>query len=145
MGTNSLNQDDAFKVESLTINEVAVTATATELNNAADVSARVQEVTATAGGTITAGVQAVELNHATVAAAATVADASNHQGIFVVKNTSASGTAAHTCTLTSGTFNAANNNKVTLNAPDEFIAVYFDSNGNGEVLVNYGSVALATV
>lgn len=127
---------------SLNLAGTALAATAAEINNAADVSGRVQEVTATAGGTITAGVQSVELNHATVIAAATIADASNHQGLFVVKDTSASGTAAHTLTLTAGTFNGTNN-VATLNAPDECLVVYFDSAGNGTVVENVGTVALS--
>ena len=117
-----------------------VNATAVELNNAADVSARVQELTAT--GTVTAGVQSVELNHATVIAAATIDDAANHQGLFVVKNTSASGTAAHTLTLTVGTFNGTNN-IATLNAPNECLIVYFDSGGKGTIVENVGTVALS--
>lgn len=116
------------------------TATAAEVNNAADVSARVQELTAT--GAVTAGVQSVELNHATVVVAATIADAANHQGLFVVKDTSASGTAAHTLTLTAGTFNGTNN-VATLNAPNECLIVYFDSAGNGTIVENVGSVALS--
>jgi len=120
----------------------SVTATAAEINNVADVSARVQEVTATANGTVTAGIQSVELNHATVLAAATIADASNHQGLFVVKNTSASGTAAHTLTLTTGTFNGTNN-VATLDAPNECLVVYFDSAGNGTVVENVGTIVLS--
>lgn len=61
----------------------------------------IQELTAT--GAVTEGVAVLELNHATVVAAATIADAANHAGLFFVKDTSASGTAAHTLTLTSGT------------------------------------------
>ena len=121
---------------------VLISATAAEINSAANVSGRVQEVTATAGGTITAGVQSVELNHATVIAAATIADATNHQGLLVVKNTSASGTAAHTLTLTSGTFNGTNN-VATLNAPNECLVGYIDSAGNGTIVENVGAVALS--
>ncbi len=119
-----------------------VTATAPEINNACDVSARVQELTAS--GAVTAGVQSVELNHNSTAIAATIADASDHQGLFIVKDTSASGTAAHTLTLTSGTFDGTNN-KATLNAPKEALVVYFDSAGNGTIVENVGSVALASV
>ena len=119
-----------------------ITATAPEINNACDVSARVQELTAS--GAVIAGVQSVELNHATSAIAATIADASDHQGLFIVKDTSASGTAAHTLTLTSGTFDGTNN-KATLNAPKEALVVYFDSAGNGTIVENVGSVALASV
>jgi len=119
-----------------------IDASAAEINNAADVSARVQELTAS--GTVTAGVQSVELNHATVAVAATIADASNHQGLLVVKDTSASGTAGHSLTLTSGTFDGTNN-KATLNAPNECLVVYIDSAGNGTIVENVGSVALSSV
>lgn len=117
-----------------------VTATAAELNRVADVSARVQELTAT--GAVTAGVQSVELNHISTIIAATIADAANHPGLFVVKNTSASGTAAHTLTLTAGTFNGTNN-VATLDAPNECLVVYFDSAGNGTVVENVGTIVLS--
>ena len=117
-----------------------LTATAAEINAAADVSARVQELTASGG--VTAGVQSVELNHASVAVVTTIADAANHQGLFVVKDTSATGTAAHTLTLTAGTFNGTNN-VATFNARDEALFVYFDSTGRGQVIANVGSVALS--
>ena len=117
-----------------------VSATAAELNNAADVSARVQELTAS--GAVTAGVQSVELNHATVAVAATIATAVNHPGLFIVKDTSASGIAAHTLTLTAGTFNGTAT-IATLNAANEALVVYFDSAGNGTIVENIGAVALS--
>ena len=115
-------------------------ATATEINRAADVSARVQELTATAA--VTAGVQSLELNHASTIIAATIASTLNHPGLFVVKDTSATGTAAHTVTITTGTWSGTNK-IITLNALNEAIAVYFDSAGNGTILVNVGSVALS--
>ena len=95
----------------------------------------------TVSGSVTKGVESIELNHATVVVAATIADAVNHAGLFVVKNTSASGTAAHTCTLTSGTWDGTNT-VATLNASGEALAVYFDSNGDGIILENIGSVGL---
>jgi hypothetical protein len=101
---------------------------------------RSQELTAS--GAVRVGVQSVELNHATVAVDATLA--STVEGLFIVKDTSASGTAAHTLTLTSGTFNGTNN-KATLNAPNEALVVYFDSSGDGTIVENVGAVALATV
>lgn len=118
----------------------AIGATAAEINNAADVSARVQELTSS--GAVTAGKQSVELNHATVAIAATIADAANHQGLFVCKDTSATGTESHTLTLTAGTFNGTNT-VATFNARDESLFVYFDSAGRGQVIANIGSVALS--
>lgn len=98
--------------------------------------------TLTATGTVTPGKQSVELNHATVAVAATIANAANHKGLFILKDTSASGTAGHTLTLTAGTFNGTNN-IATMNAPNDALVVYFDSAGNGTILANVGSVALS--
>ena len=62
--------------------------------------------------------------------------------LVTVKNTSASGTTAHTVTLTSGTWDGTNT-IVTLNAANEFIAVFFDSAGNGTIIENVGGVALS--
>lgn len=96
----------------------------------------------TASGAVNAGVKSLELNHATVVIAATIADAADHAGLFYVVNTSASGTAAHTLTLTSGTFDGTNN-VATLNAPAESLLVFFDGSGNGRIVLNTGSVALS--
>ncbi len=116
-----------------------------ELAKSSDVSSYLAEYTATAA-VDSKIVRMIELNHASVVIAITGVRGEDWAGqIVIVKDTSASGTAAHTVTLAQGTWNAANNNTITLNAPDEMIAVYFDSNGSGEVLVNYGSVALSTV
>lgn len=117
-----------------------VTATAGELNNAADVSARVQELLAS--GAVTAGIQSIELNHISTIIAATVADATAMQGFVMVKNTSASGTAAHTVTLTGGTWNGTAT-IVTLDAPNEAILVYIDSAGDGTIIENVGTVVLS--
>lgn len=95
----------------------------------------------TASGAVAPGVQSLELNHASVVVAATMV-ATEHKGLFIVKDTSATGTAAHTLTLTGGTFNGTAT-VATLNARDEFLAVYFDSTGRGQVIANVGSVALS--
>lgn len=124
----------------IAVGGTSINATAAEINNAADVSGRIQELTATAA--VTAGVQSLELNHVSTVVAATIADSSNHQGVFIVKDTSASGTAAHTLTLTAGTFDGTHN-VATLNAPGEALAVYFDSAGAGVILSNVGTVGLA--
>ena len=116
-----------------------------EVALSSDVSSYLAEYTATAV-VDSKVVRCIELNHASVVIAITGVNGVEWGGqIVVIKDTSASGSAAHTVTLATGTWNAANNNTITLNAPDEMIAVYFDSAGNGEVLVNYGSVALSTV
>lgn len=99
---------------------------------------RTQELTAS--GAVVAGVDAVELNHASVIIAATYTVVPNT--ILIVKDTSATGTAAHTLTLTGGTFNGTNT-IATLNARDEALVVWFDSAGRGSVIVNLGSVGLS--
>ncbi len=101
-----------------------------------------QELTAT--GTLRPGVKSVEVNHATVAILVAIADAKAHQGLFMVVDTSASGTAAHVVTLTAGTFDGTNN-VATLNAPAEALIVWFDSAGAGTIVENVGSVALSAV
>jgi hypothetical protein len=135
-----MNIRSVWRVGRLVLGGAAVNATAAEINNVADVSARVR--TLTASGAIPAGVQAVELNHTSVVIAATIASSVNHPGLFIVKNTSASGTAAHTLTLTAGTFNGTNN-VATLNAPNEALVVYFDSAGKGTIVENIGAVGLS--
>ncbi len=121
--------------------EVYLTASMPEINNAADVSARVQSLIAS--GAITPGIQSVELDNDTVAIDSTIADSAYHQGLFVVKDTSASGTTAvHTITLTIGTFDGTNN-IATMDAPNDALIIYFDSVGNGTIVANIGAVVLS--
>lgn len=97
----------------------------------------------TADGAISPDAHIIDLNHASVAIAATVADAAVYAGrVVVITNTSSTGTAAHTVTLTAGTFDGTNN-VATLNAPAEKLAVLFGQDGNGTVIANTGSVALS--
>jgi hypothetical protein len=113
-----------------------------EINNAADVSARVQEITVSA--TVTPGVQAVELKNATTGVkTATIADLANHQGIFSIKYTSTQ-TTADRVKLTAGTFSSTGANLATLNALGESVVFYVDSAGNGSLLSNVGSAVLST-
>ena len=97
-----------------------------------------QELTAT--GAVNSGTQLLELNHATVVIAATHTVIPNTT--LIIKDTSATGTAAHTVTLTGGTFNGTNT-IATLNARDEMLMVAFDSAGRGQVIVNVGTVGLS--
>lgn len=127
-----------MQCETLNLNGTDVDATAAEINQVADVSARVQEMTA--AGAVTAGVQSVELN-SVAAIATTIADASNHPGLFIVKHTSSSDGQSHTLTLTSGTYDGTNN-VALLNAANEALVVYFDSDGDGTIVENVGSVSL---
>jgi hypothetical protein len=95
----------------------------------------------TVSGAIPKGTRHVELNHISVVIAATL-DVTGFIGLLSIKDTSASGTAAHTVTLTGGTFNGTNT-IATLNARDEALYVYFDSAGRGNVVANIGAVALS--
>ena len=114
-----------------------------DLGALAGISNRSQSLTVS--GAVTSGVPMVELDHASTIVAATIATAVAHAGVpFTVKDTSASGTAAHTLTLTVGTFDGTNNT-ATLNAPDEQLVVVFDSAGAGTIILNTGSVALSSV
>ena len=73
----------------------------------------------------------------------TIADATNHPGLFIVKHTSSSNGQSHTLTLTSGTFNGTND-VALLNAANEALVVFFDSAGNGTIVENVGSVSLGS-
>lgn len=109
-------------------------------NKSSDIRSNVQKLTVS--GAVTPGVNAIELNHATVVVAATIADLADHPGFLVIKDTSASGTAAHTVTAAAGTFDGTND-VVTLNAPKECIVLWIDSAGNGTIVENVGAVVLS--
>lgn len=138
-GTNTENQNMVVSMESMILGGTAVTASAAELNAAADMTGTTQELTAS--GAVTAGVKTLRLNHASVVIAATMV-ATEHPGYFSVVDTSATGTAAHTLTLTGGTFNGTNT-IATLNALNESLLVYFDAAGLGTIITNSGAVALS--
>ena len=130
----------------IVIDSTNITATTTEVttvtaDGAASVSAsQTQELTAS--GVVTPGIDILEVNHATVVVAATVASMAAHAGLFIVKDTSASGTVAHTVTITTGTWDGTNK-IATLNAPGEQLIVFVDNAGNGIIVQNTGAVALS--
>ena len=118
-----------------------VNATYTEINKACDLSAQIQTITAS--GAVTAGVQAVYLNHATTAIASTIATTVPHQGLFLIKAGLEPGAGQdHTATITTGSWDGTN--KVATFADiGDFLLVYFDAAGAGTILVNLGGVALS--
>lgn len=107
---------------------------------AASIGGGTQELTVS--GAVTPGIRHIELNHASTIVAATIASADLHQGILIVEDTSATGTAAHTCTLTGGTWDGTNT-IATLNALGELLVVFMDGAGNGTIIQNTGAVALS--
>lgn len=134
--------DQVIVVNTTTDAVTVVKVSVVTAGGAASVGGGTFEVTATAGGTVPAGIKVLEMNHVSVIAAATIADAADHAGIFIIVDTSATGTIAHTVTLTSGTFNGSDN-VATLNALGETLVVHFDDAGNGVVVANTGAVALS--
>jgi hypothetical protein len=119
------------------------TATAAEINTACDLSGQIQTITTAAAQVVTAGKQAVFLNNASATIAATIADASAHQGFFFVKaGLEPAGGQDHTCTITTGTWNGTHKIATFADVADSLL-VYFDASGNGTVIVNTGSVSLS--
>lgn len=96
----------------------------------------------TASGAITSSF--IQLNHATVIIAATLAAPTAGQLAYIV-DISASGTAAHTVTLPAGVTFDGTNNTATLNAPDEALYMIARSATRWQIILNVGSVALSTV
>ena len=115
----------------------------TEVAVQSDPDVYVKTYTATAArGSDSGKVRHIQLSSTSVIAMTGMVGSDYAGQIVSVKNTSASGTAAHTVTLAGGTWDGTNT-VVTLNAPDECIVVIFDSAGDGTVLANVGSVALS--
>ena len=131
------------RIKQLFLNNVEVTATALEINNACDVSANTQILTVAGANTVTPGVKNLELDNDTTAITATIADAAAHPGFFHVKATSEPGGGEdHTVTLTSGTWNGTNNVATFADILDALV-VYFDSEGNGSIVLNVGTVTFS--
>lgn len=116
-----------------------LTATADEINKAADVSGRLQTIAAS--GAITAGVQSVELNHADNIAA-TIATSVAHPGLFIAKAILEPTGSGHTITLTAGTWDGSNTVATFADILDTLV-VYFDSAGDGTIIENVGAVVLS--
>jgi len=91
-------------------------------------------------GAVTSGVHVVELT-GTASIAATIADAANHAGSFVVVCTAEPAT-THTVTLTSGTWDGTNDT-ATFSDIGDALLVTFDASGDGTIVSNVGSVALS--
>lgn len=123
--------------------EVKVTATPIELNYAADVSANTQTLTSAGAGVVATTTKYLQLDNAVATIAATIADATAHQGMFTVKAISEPGAGQdHTVTLTAGTWNGTNTVATFADINDALVVV-FDSAGNGTVVANVGSVGLS--
>ena len=98
----------------------------------------------TVSGTFTPrkGFEVLELNHASTPVAVTVA-APVKGSYLVITDTSASGTAAHSVTLTAGDYDGAGGNAATFNAPEETLVLYGVSATRYVIVANIGSVAIA--
>ena len=98
-------------------------------------------VSLTSSVAISPTVETVELYHASNIIAATL-DCSTIRNKTMIFKATAPGSAAHTVTLTGGTFNGTAT-IATLDARDEMLVVHFDSIGRGQVIANVGAVALS--
>jgi hypothetical protein len=125
------------------VSTTGIAATAAEINSATDKSSYAAAYTATSPAAIPATVRCVELNHGSTAIEKTIADLTVYANQFItLRNTSATGTAAHTITVTTGTLNGTNK-VATLDAPKDALVIWVDSAGNGTVVVNVGSVGFS--
>jgi hypothetical protein len=111
----------------------------TQLNTQA---AAVTAVAYTATGAIAEADTVVDLNHSSVKIEATIA--APRPGRLMVITQIDTGTAAHTVTLTQGTFDGTNNT-ATFNAQYEALVLLGISDKRFLILKNYGSVALSAV
>jgi hypothetical protein len=98
--------------------------------------------TLTTSGAIDEGQSVVFLNRTSPAIAATKS-APVPGELFIVVNTSASGTAAHTVTLPTGVTWDGTNRVATLDAPGEALVCIAISATRYQVLVNLGGVAFS--
>ena len=99
----------------------------------------VQELTAT--GAFTNISQLMLLNHATVIIAATLGDPAPGQ-VIVIWDDSASGTAAHTVTLPTATWDGTHK-IATFNAPGKALVCVAQSATRYNILVNLGTVTFS--
>lgn len=102
----------------------------------------VTELLATATFVPKAGMEVLELNHISTIIATTIA-APVKGNFLVITNTSASGTAAHTVTLTAGDFDGGGGNVATLNAPEETLVVYGVSATRYVIIENIGTIVIS--
>lgn len=103
----------------------------------------VTELTAT--GAVSHSTGLLLLNHATVVIAATIPAPTKAGQLFIIRNNSASGTAAHTVTTPTGVTFDGTNNTATLNAPGEQLILMSVSTTAFIVLLNTGTVGLSSV
>lgn len=97
--------------------------------------------TGTSTKKLTPGVMSVEFA-GTGIVTMSIPDATKHCGIFSMKCTVEPDTTGHVVTLTTGTWNGTNKVATFADILDAVI-VHFDSAGNGQVILNTGSVAFS--
>ena len=98
--------------------------------------------TMTASGVVPEGTTILDLDHTSVAIAATM-DVSTVQGLFIVKAPTEPGVAAdHTLTVSGGTLDGTNTIATFADINDALV-IYFDGAGTGYIVVNTGAVVLS--
>lgn len=112
------------------------------VGNGSSAAGRVSQIL-TASGAVTVGSHGVlQLNHASVVIAATLAAPAAGYDLLIVNN-SASGTAAHTVTLPGGVTWDGSATIATLNAPGEALYVVALSATRWFIVLNIGAVGLS--
>ena len=86
----------------------------------------------------------IGLSHASTPILITVPKPGRAGKLLIIRDNSASGTAAHVVTAGGGTFDGTNNT-ATFNAPGEQLILYSISSTTWIIVLNSGSVALSSV
>ena len=100
------------------------------------------QYTVTATNTINCGF--IGLAHASSAIVISVPAPEEAGKLLIIRDNSASGTAAHVVTSTGGTFDGTNNT-ATLDAPGEQLILYSISSTAWIIVLNSGAVAMSSV
>lgn len=136
----SLKVKDKIVVGDITINNGGTITGVTTL--AGTLVDKYVEYTATATNTNNTGF--IGLNHATTPIVISVPAPGAAGKSLIIRDTSATGTAAHVVTATGGTFDGTNNT-ATFNALGEQLILYSVSATSWVIILNSGSVAMSSV
>jgi len=101
-----------------------------------------KQYTATATNTVNCGF--IGLAHGTTAIVISVPAPERAGKLLIIRDNSASGTAAHVVTSTGGTFDGTNNT-ATFDAPGEQLILYSISSTVWIIVLNSGAVAMSSV
>jgi hypothetical protein len=140
-----MSYEDTFRKIKVKDSVVTNNLTATTLTIGTQVAPIVSgyvDYTATATNTVNSG--CITLTHNTVAILIAVPAPGAAGKTLIIRDNSASGTAAHVVTATGGKFDGTNNT-ATFNAPGEQLILYSVSATDWIIVLNSGSVGMSSV